>query len=221
MKYYVYVSESKIQMLFEQTGAAIKGPREATLGFDIKLLKGSIKEGTAAPESTYAKMDRVLHELKKNDRVGEIYETKPYIHGLLSMIWANYVIDPDSPMAFWGYKSKDIVLGLAGSNYNVLGKQPEGEVCPSYSLKGAIMEWFRNNIGESLQPSIPRDSRSREIAEEIEMGDEIDSTIYRAVRDIKGYTDKFEFVAKVLHRGKCMRDSNLILASPLYVSMEE
>ena len=59
MKYYVYVSESKIQMLFEQTGAAKKGPREATLGFDIKLLKGSIQEGTAAPVSTYAKMDRL------------------------------------------------------------------------------------------------------------------------------------------------------------------
>jgi hypothetical protein len=47
MKYYVYVSESKINMLFEQTATAIQGKREAKLGFDIKLLKGSIKEGTS------------------------------------------------------------------------------------------------------------------------------------------------------------------------------
>jgi hypothetical protein len=40
MKYYVYISKTKLEMLYGQIKSAKANTREASIGFDIKVLKG-------------------------------------------------------------------------------------------------------------------------------------------------------------------------------------
>lgn len=51
MKYYVYVSKSKIEMLFAQVSRSEQERREAFLGFDIGLFEGGRKKSRGIPDN--------------------------------------------------------------------------------------------------------------------------------------------------------------------------
>src|SRR5438093_5085324 len=132
MKYYVYISESKIEMLYSQIGASKDRKKEAVLGFDLKILKGHLKESRQLPDNKFAQLEKVVHELRSSGQVGEITDKKPYIKGGLPMTWASFA-DSESPVTFWGCVTECFALGLAGSRYNVLGQTPDG-IAHSHSL---------------------------------------------------------------------------------------
>lgn len=231
MKYYVYVSKNKIDMLFQQTAAATKATREATIGFDVKVLKGSIKEGSGVPVASQAQLRTILDELESHALVGEIHEEKPYIRGTLKMMWGGYGMDfgDDCPITFWGCSTDQIALGMAGSSYHLLGEQRNGRA-HSHSLTYAIVEWFKQNLDEPFSRKKEDDPRLAEQARDQARGladYDIANATYLAVSQMRGQETTFDFVAKVLHRSKWPDGfrtagyQTIIIATPLYVSMED
>jgi hypothetical protein len=230
-KYYVYVSEHKIRMLYGQTSHGVAEPSDAALGFDINSPKGSVKGTLGVPETGVIRLRTVLNELGRTDLVGAIDEPKPYIRGALAMVWAGYgwASKKEAPITFWGHCSDKIILGMAGSSYHVLGNQ-RGGIAHSHSLTPAIMEWFRENLDEPIPPP-DENARFTEMARERarKLGEhDIANATWLAVTQMKGYQVKFEFVAKVLHRSHWPEgfrlsapNTTIILASPIYVAMDE
>lgn len=221
MKYYVYISKSKIEMLYSQIAAPEHQKKEALLGFDLKILKGHLKESRQIPDNKFAQLEKVVGELKSNDQVGDITGTKPYIKGELEMTWASFA-GPKSPVTFWGCVKKGYYLGLAGSRYNVLGQKPDG-LAHSHSLTDRIGRWMFDQVRDTSPGAENDAARAHYGRTDTTLSEyDIENATKLAVSQIRGSVNQFEFVAKVLHRKQIDPERpvmKLILATPLYVAM--
>lgn len=232
MKFYQYISMPKIEMLHQQV-AAQDAEREAEVGFDIKLLKGSIKTKSTNELGHHQKLDAVVKKLNKLRLVGEIDEDKPYVRGVLPLRFGGYGwrMSQASPIAFWGgldfpYPLKKYAFAMAGSRHNVLGEaKMDQPAAHSHSLTDAMVSWFVNNLPdvsvEGYEVEEVRGPFGRD-----EMTDyDIANGTWLAASQMSGVRGEYEFVARVLHRSdweEGFRESStkkLVLATPLYVAM--
>jgi len=227
MKYYVYLSDSKLEMLHDQLAHSTDEVREASLGFDVKVLKGELKTGRKPSATKYTRLESVLEALQSSDEVGNVWSRKPYIYGQLPMVWASFGFhrfaedDKKAPITFWGYMDDHIAVGLAGSDYHVLGQTRPDGYAHSHSGTHAITSWLIKHVAdtpdsttEETPPLFRRPFR-----------DDDSNCIYLAVSQIKGTSHRFEFVAKVLNRSRTFdpyespdRTVNVLLATPIYVA---
>ena len=229
MKYYIYISQTKIDMLYGQIQTAHSETREASLGFDIKLLKGDLKDSRGIPDNQFTKLDKVLSSLNKLDLVGDIDSDKEYISATLDMKWGSYGGESEAPITFWGYSTFEypftgLVLALAGSKYHLLGEQRDG-YAHSHSLTNAMTEWFLLNLGERHQEQIYLMNRHQRINTSDLDNYDVANGAWLAATQIEGQVCKYEFVAKVLHRSewesgfRTSKTNKIMLATPLYVAM--
>src|SRR5262245_4239618 len=155
MKYYVYISDSKIEMLYNQIATSTDRSREASIGFDVKVLKGEIKQGRGVPENSVTRLNEVVEALRNSDAVGTIDAPKKYIGGTLPMTWSSYgwsYSGEESPITFWSYSATGIAMALAGSRYNLLGEQRQGNA-HSHSLTTTMVQWFLDNLQDPVPDS--------------------------------------------------------------------
>lgn len=233
MKYYVYISDTKIEMFYSQLANSEGQDSESSLGVDLKVFKAEVKKSRKTPNTKYTKLEAILKELEDSDLIGEVSSNKPYIKGDLEMTWASFG-ELNSPITFWGYLSEEIALGLAGSRHHVLGAQPQG-MASSRSDTAAIASWFLQQLGD-VPPKDQSEAMRLFRQYPVSLSDkDVTDYTFCAVYDIRGPKNRFEFIAKVLHRGKFIADpmlsddnnesepsyeNNVVLATPLYVAMK-
>lgn len=232
MKYYVYISESKISMLYAQIANSANLNREASLGFDIKVLKGSIKESRGVPENSLTQLDHVLRSLRESEMVGTIEQPKQYVGGVLPMKWASYgFYGENSPITFWSFSEKaddpfsGTVIALAGSTYNLLGRQNPGRAS-SHSLTLEMTDWFLKNLDGPFDDK--RTNVHPPFFKKKNLDDyDVANGAWLAATQAGGPTAIYEFVAKILHRSQWPQGfrhsgtTQVILGSPLYVAIAE
>ena len=85
MKYYIYVSESKIAMLYSQIGRPEDERHEASVGLDLKILKTEFKESRGVPANSFTKLNTIIAKLAHEGLIGSLHEQQPYIKGSLRM----------------------------------------------------------------------------------------------------------------------------------------
>jgi len=250
MKYYTYVSLAKIEMLYGQIGQSTR-ETEASLGFDIKILKGEIKEKIHPEKNIFDKLDTVVAGLKKLDLVGDLAGEKPYLYLTHQMRFGGYdcsefatrsatgaatVPGGASPIAFWGSNHfegpfEGTALALAGSSYHLVGERPEvWSNVHSHSLTGAMTAWFVGNLQDDFSKDF-RENVEKAVKDdppEFKMNnDDVANGAWLAANQMSGQISNCEFVAKVLHRSvwpEGFRHSDtrkIILGSPLYVCLAE
>ena len=235
MKYYVYVSESKINMLFEQIGRHEREDKSRSLEFDIKIFKGKFENSKGVPENKFTKLNAIIKRLEKEKLIGSVTENYPYIKGCIQMTWGTLAAPKlsESPISFWGHWSDNLTLALSGSKYHLLGEQ-RGSCTDSGSSAPAILSWLVREL-EILRTNFPHeyvsfweraDKGSEEIPDYLSNDHKIADTIFEAVKRMIGDKSKYEFIAKVLKRfhWKNMpagQEGFIILATPLYVALVE
>ena len=224
MRYFVYISESKIKMLFSQVAKSDVERLEEFLGFDLKILKGEMKETRGFPANQFAQLNEILNKLGKDELIGSLREQKPFIKSSLKMTWASFGFKPDTPITFWSYFSRNVALGLAGSKHNLIGEQPSG-IVHSYSRTDSIIYYLRNELENALPQrddnELPSYARTESFQNSLES--QAAGGIWEAVQ-LPGERETFDFVAKVLFRTtrKFKNQSwSIILATPLYVALDE
>lgn len=225
MKYYLYISDSKIEMLYSQIATSTGRSREASIGFDVKVLKGEIKHGRGVPENSVTRLNNVVEALRNSGAVGSIDAPKKYIGGTLSMTWSSYGWarkEEDLPITFWSYSASGIAMALAGSKHNLLGEQRPGSA-HSHSLTLPMVQWFLDNLQEPVPDSAKQNLKVPKGWGELDEFDIANGT-WLAATQASGIKESTEFVARVLHDStwpEGFRDSNakrILLASPLYVA---
>lgn len=233
LKYYQYISPTKIDMLYKQT-AGQSAMQEAILGFDLKIFKASIKSKKDGQLSDIQKLEAVIHQLKGLRLVGELDEGKPYIRGSFRLKFGGYGdrISETSPIAFWGgvnfnYPYKDLAFAMAGSRKNIIGESSDApQAASSHSLTEAMVAWFLKNLPDSTAEESSQETSVMGMHRDLDDYDVANGT-YLAASQMGGTTGNFEFIAKVLHRSswdKGFRMSSfnrIVLATPLYVAMSE
>jgi hypothetical protein len=121
MKYFIYVSDTKVDMLYGQIPRSLKDKIAGELKVDLHLVSASIKERDAE-ETRYSKLSVVTDYIDKHCEVGTIDYPGSYFKGTLDMNWGNVGGEGSSErIIFFVGSTERSILGLGGSPWHVLG----------------------------------------------------------------------------------------------------
>jgi hypothetical protein len=217
-KYYVYVSASKVEMLFGQFSE----------GFDVSL---------------YQKTDRVIEHIHETERVGTVDDPTEYFAGTLDMKWGPYGLAghdenvPEKyaldPLVFFSGAGKRTMVALCGSTKHLVGVDIGGlglSRADSYSMTPAIDLHLRRRLELSMPsvvrmayPSMEKAWRAR-MASRSDANSELVDAVAMASDKMVGPTAKLEFLARKLASGPARFPSTthstaVVLGTPIYVAL--
>jgi hypothetical protein len=89
MKFYIYVSDAKLDMLFAQMPMPISKRIAADLSIDLKVVSVSLTH-TPSDASRYSKLKVVTKYIEENEKVGSVGSPRAYFKGVLPMRWGPY-----------------------------------------------------------------------------------------------------------------------------------
>ena len=139
-KYYVYISDSKVNMLYAQ------GPV------------------TVARRDSIGKLDAVLADLARGSRIGTIDEPKEYFAGTMPMRWGPCAFPhvsqlTPSPLVYFGGTTETTVVGLGGSAKHVIGEVGSAMAGAHSTLPYFILQ-LRKELGESIPGLLENEDQS-------------------------------------------------------------
>lgn len=212
MRYYVYISENKVEMLYSQIPPRLLENIAGTLTIDFKLIKTEFSEAPKA-KSLHSKLQIVERYLDDQNLVGDLSVPKSYVKATRKMRWGPY-----APGLVYFGSADDVILGLGGSEKHVLGNVGSSHA-HSHSATPYLIAALREQIKGFKGPFEREDSESFALA-----GVELATT------QMSGIQQNMAFVAKVLlkfpsnsfdYTWHGRSGKPVILGSPLYVSLEE
>jgi hypothetical protein len=250
LKYYVYISQSKVDMLHSQIPSSIRSKLEAEVKLNLQLAEISFSKKQFS-DNLYTKLNLVIDYLTKQNLIGNINEPLEYFRGILYMGWAQ--IYPS--VIFFGGTSNETTVGLGGSMNNLLGYTWD---ISSVAQGISHTPWLISVLNKEVEFLVPFDSANTKYGK-TEYGtventpkDEYEKRVLSATshwaNDILSYSDralqedmlnnrpyisssepryqinKFEFVAKVLRYSNydpSKLTAKVLLGTPIYVSRIE
>ena len=218
MKHYLYVSETKIDILYPQILKTILD----NIDDESNINAGFSSTLTANPDSgktIYDKLDLVSSYLEKEGAVGTVDSPNQYFKGMLPMRWGPYGRDEKPQLVYFGgITDAGTVLGLGGSIHHVLGTERGSSRAHSHSLSFAIA----NKLSEELDiPVTPRDKYEIEgVSRAFALNDESYLESVRLATDqMDGPLQNLEFLAQKLIEGG--DDRKVVFGTPIYVAVAE
>jgi len=192
VRYYIYVSPAKVEMLFAQIPQKLLSKITPKFEIDLKLLKAEISP-LQSQQTLYSKVDVVLDYLEQNDLVGSVDQPLGYFRGQLALRWGRYcVFGMDSGAVYFGGSTLSTILGVAGSAANVVGS-----VGTSPSYAGS----FAPNIPEILKKELNLkwvNAAGGDTSSASAMSSQNLAAVDAASRQMQGPEQRIEFVARKL-----------------------
>ncbi len=133
MKYYLYVSDAKVDMLYSQIDKSLLKKIAAELSVDLKLLGvgfGATIKQNQSEETRYSKLRLVVKYIEKHLNVGWVDAPATYFKGSLPMGWGllhgttRYAEtpEPQAPYAvYFGGSTARTQFGMVGSAHHLIG----------------------------------------------------------------------------------------------------
>jgi hypothetical protein len=209
-RYYLYISDSKVDMLLGQIDPALTRKRTSELTVNLKVF-GAMRgvESPAGADRT-ARLERVVRHLEDHGDLGSVDEPGQFFWGLLPMRWGSF---NGTSLVYFGGHTDRTTVALGGSARHVLGSPAGGPDVPGLS--------------PSLMPSMLAGlAAGTEEADALDGGPEqADAAALRTIqltsRKLRGPAENVEFVAKrLLHGPSSDGDgTSVLLGSPLYVAL--
>jgi len=219
MKYYVYISDTKVDMLYPQIPKPLLKRIASNLSIDLKLLGAEVSVGaksSQAEETRYSKVRIVSEYIEKHLDVGTVDAPSTYFKGRLSMRQGTF---KDQAVFFSGETAKT-VLGLSGSMKHVIGNAVGSEIpIPQSSLLYAIEYMIRVVVSESkliqYNTAVTTDDVEYDMQQDTLMG------IIYLTKGEPGHKQQFEFLAKTLLQGQAYTKHYVVLGTPIYVAIDD
>lgn len=200
-KYYIYLSKTKVEMLYPQIPRRLVGQLEAEVKANIGVVQAAVKGG-AQPETAdiYTHAAAVTRYLEKHDKVGTIDRPERYIKDVATLEYG-IVYEYASDIAFFGATVASTKLGLIGSSDSMVGavQRSESQHNPFYYTLKFLNHLAEDETADSPQPAYYSYAQAFDIASSVT------SLQIRA-----------EFLARVLHQ-----EPGLIIATPIYVAVAQ
>jgi hypothetical protein len=131
VRFYIYVSDAKLDMLYEQIPPKLLSRLAAELKVDLKVIGASVQQ-TRLPVTRYDKLHIVEQYLERNFDVSWMTDPAPWFRGDLGLRSAIYGEPSEGLLLFTGTE-KDTTIALIGSSYHLVGRHP---LPPNGSLLG-------------------------------------------------------------------------------------
>lgn len=217
MEYYLYISDSKVDMLFSQLPQKTQSKITAEFGVNTGLVKAAVKsERDIAPSASgIARLQAVTEHIRQSEDMGIIDDPASWIedtqHARIIFLRTN-----DNIVFFVGETSSGARFALGGSAAHVFsGPKPEG-----VTIGWSFLPYLLKGLEAIVRGRDVNGSDIETMAEGYET--EWMDLIKTAERSALEPEIKISFLAKRLLVGKYKNDSAIgLLATPLYVSMAE
>lgn len=220
MKYFVYLSDSKLRMLYSQIEES-EAKRKLEWKLNFKFLSTSRSTEKSSALSKHRQLEAVIKALDEQGQIGTIEEPADYFRGTCSMRWGmfNDVQKPEneSPLVYFGAYPPNCILGLGGSAKHVQGF--EGS---SSTTSRSATPYIVHHLLQGLE--IPSEGWNSSPNYDGDEGQTFEA-IALATSQLRGPLERFEFVAKTLLKGTTRHSivtngerRNCLLGTPLYVA---
>jgi len=145
MKYYLYISDAKVDMLLPQIPHELKKKVATEFGFDLKILTAKRKVETEYGDDRIARLETVVEFIRRYGNLGSVDEPNEYIEGTLPM---RFSIASEN-VAYFSGRTEKTLLGLGGSSKHLIGggTETDGERYSgsvTFFIMNAMKEFFAN-----------------------------------------------------------------------------
>jgi hypothetical protein len=120
-RHYLYVSDTKLDMLFEQIPAKLRSRLAAELKVNVKVVSVALTTA-ATSETRMSKLALVERYLEQHRQVGQLDDGAPYFRGMMRMHWGTLEGAGDSRISFFLGRTRNATVALAGSRKHVVGQ---------------------------------------------------------------------------------------------------
>ncbi|HJP92113.1 MAG TPA: SAVMC3_10250 family protein [Pyrinomonadaceae bacterium] len=218
MKYYVYISDSKVDMLLAQIPHEFK--RKVALQF--KVIAASRTVETENEENRVTRLETVCEFIREYGRLGTADEPDEFFADELKMRWGPFGEDQfkNAPLVYFGGLTQKTVIGLGGSIHHVIG-QTGGSSAPARprGIPGSIGDVLLHYLTKELGLT------SKKYVDEWQLRDEEmfrPPFVEMTTLQMRGPLQKLEFMAKrLLDVAAHENRKHILLGTPLYVAMAE
>jgi hypothetical protein len=206
MRFDIYRSQNKIDMLFDQIPRSRLAQIALELKVDFKFVSATASKGEPAEPNVDQKLSLILASLERESQMGTVDEPKAYFRGELPMAWGELHLpsDPEREaswigptLVFCGTTTQGTKLALVGSLKYLLGA----------------------DVWQAATAFYIRPSTAYRIAEAIDLEPEADALMLS--HELTGpawsgdpVRQNLEFVAKTF-----LHTDDKLIGSPLYVAM--
>lgn len=214
MEYFVYISDAKIEMLFEQIQSKLKRKKSSgEVEFNLGMFRAKFSTESVA-RTRYEKLKIIEDHL--DGKIGTVDEPKEYFMGTVDMAWGAYM-DFEEMVYFSGCTSETYV-GLGGSMVNcVPNRQANSSPRTSFSLSSDLVSALVKRKEIYLPSSyMSRNTPSSEINSRA-LQAVVESTLQRGL-----VAQRLKFLAKTVLTGEEKRfNRNVLLGTPIYVALAD
>lgn len=209
LKYYLYVSDSKLAMLFDQMPVKMRSRLAAELKIDLKFISATLKKGEPQ-ENRFSKLKLLVKYINDNAAVGSIDYPGEYFAGRLQMRWGIWGEDwslPEERIVYFTGRSPRTAVGLGGSPHHLIGSCPNQPVLDSMGGKSNLLR-ILSALSQDPEFSSGRYGGCEE--------GRAASAIMYSLEKMPGPAQSLEFLAKTL-----ISERGVILGTPVYVALAE
>ncbi|MDQ2776297.1 MAG: hypothetical protein M3Y57_15470 [Acidobacteriota bacterium] len=125
LKYYIYVSTAKLDMLYSQVASSGKQTTSLDWSIGLKAFRANRKSEREDEPDRDDKLKAVIETLEYSQVVGTIDEPKDYVRGTLPMRWGIYRDNgrptDEPPLVYFGGRTEETVFGFGGSTRHIEG----------------------------------------------------------------------------------------------------
>ncbi|OKI36957.1 hypothetical protein A6A29_41180 [Streptomyces sp. TSRI0281] len=110
MRYYLYVSDSKVEMLLAQIDPKTNRKRSTEVSVNLTVVGGKrVIEETGGDERA-ARLEQLVRSLEEENELGTVDEPGRFFRGVLALRWGPFPADPG--LVWFGGSTDRTVLGL-------------------------------------------------------------------------------------------------------------
>ncbi|MET7336043.1 SAVMC3_10250 family protein [Nonomuraea sp. NPDC005650] len=230
LRYYVYVSDNKLDMLYEQIDPALRKRISAEVKVDLKVASVTLQQAEQATAARMTKLRMVERYIDTHCKVGGVSAPgREFFRGRMEMRWGwlerDAATDRPSPVVlFCGLTDDDFVV-LGGSRGHVLGQHPEDSSVAllGYSLFPGLVEMLGPYVSQ-LQPKIDDDVRNGSPQWRQERGDRYIWQALKAAEQatLNGHLQHLDFLAVPLGEARAVgvdgTPMHAVIGTPVYVA---
>lgn len=211
LRFYVYISDSKVDMLYGQIPPGLLSRIGAELKIDLKVLSVSIRE-RPNDETRFGRLRVVENYLRRNETIGSVSEPAAWFEDRMIMRSSIYRSAPGGLLYFSGQRDGTVVA-LIGSGRHLVGQQPQPpEMHLPFSHLPYLLSYLRDEIPQTGQET--QDDERWALSE-----------IAHFSRAVTGVRQPSVFLARRLLTGEITFEDGetvqAVVGTPLYVALDD
>jgi hypothetical protein len=241
VKYYLYISDTKVDMLLPQIPHKLQKQIATEFKLDLKIFSAARKTEETIDDDRIKRLEAVVAYIREKKRVGTAGRPAEYFAGMLAMRWGPLTerrrerYDPETKVFspeperlrdivyFSGY-SNECLIGLGGSGKHVIGGPGASNATDWGGSIGPVLLWIllkNTGISEKELPHVDPDlSSDGTIDSDNTRGIRLlRQSMRRTLENMSGPEQRVEFLAKRLVSGNSGGATKVILGTPIYVAM--